>query len=258
MNKVDKLKLCFSCIDLTSLNHTDNENTISALVEKVNQIGTKFAGIPNVAAICVYPSLVSVVKKTLTNKNVKIASVAGGFPASLTFSDVKILECTEAVKSGANELDIVLPVGEFLQGNYDKVLKEIAFIKQKTLAHLKVILETGTLKTPEMIEKASWIAMEAGADFIKTSTGKTEPAATCNAFAVMANAVKSFYEKTGRQVGLKAAGGIVEANDAMEYFAIVEDILGENYLNSEYFRIGASRLANNLLSEIVGESIKIF
>lgn len=260
-DNIDKeiLKTCFSCIDLTSLNHTDNTKNISEMVNKVNNLSTNFPGMPNVAAICVYPAMVSEVKALLKTENVKIASVAGGFPSSQTFIGIKIAECLEAINAGADELDIVISVGEFISGNYDKVADEIYKIKKEIgTVHLKVILETGTLNSPELIYKASCIAMDSGADFIKTSTGKTLPAATPEAFYTMAVAARDFYNKQGRRIGLKAAGGIVSAKEAFVYFNIVKNELGCEYLVPEYFRIGASRLANNLLSEIEVKPVNIF
>ena len=249
------LKTCLRSIDMTSLNHTDSEESIATFVNKINTLNDNL----QFAAICVYPSFVKTVKKHLTSKTVKIAAVAGGFPSSQTFTDIKVAECKEAIKAGADELDIVILVGEFLAGEYDKVAGEISKIKKEIGdIHLKVILETGTLKSPELIYKASMLAMESGADFIKTSTGKTEPAATPEAFLVMALAVRDFYNKTGKRVGLKAAGGISTANEAYIYYNIFEKVLGKEYINPNYFRIGASRLANNLLSEIEGKPVKIF
>jgi deoxyribose-phosphate aldolase len=218
-----------------------------------------FPGLPNVAAICVYPTLVEIVKKNLSASGVNLASVAAGFPSSQTFIAVKELETKMAINNGANEIDIVLNLGNFLAEDYESVLQEISTLKKVCgTAHLKVILETGALKSYAKIWKASFLAMEAGADFIKTSTGKLEPAATPEATWVMCSAIKSYYKKTNKKVGFKAAGGIVETDDALRYIAIVKAILGDEWLNNNLFRIGASRLANNLLSSVKGESVSYF
>jgi deoxyribose-phosphate aldolase len=249
---INVLKLLFNCIDLTSLNTIDSTDTITTFVEKVNRFADTYPEMPEVAAICVFPVFSSVLKKSLKRDGVKKAVVSAGFPSSQTFTDVKKLETKRAVEFGANEIDIVLSVGEFLEGNYDFVYEEIISIKNLLKEiHLKVILETGALKTPEQIWMASLLSMEAGADFIKTSTGKMQPAATPEAFYVMARAVKAYHTKTGKKVGLKAAGGISTASEALVYYTIIKDVLGNDWLNNDLFRIGASRLANNLLSDIV-------
>lgn len=251
--KINKnyLKQLFSFIDLTSLNTVDNENDILRIVEKLNRFSERFPGINHVAAICVWPSLVYVPKRYLNEPGIKIASVAGGFPSSQTFLEVKCQEAEIAVKAGADEVDIVMNVGKFLSGDYISVAGEINAIKRSIgNSHLKVILETGVLKNAEQIRKASLLAIQSGADFIKTSTGKIEPAATYQAIYVMADAVGDYYRKTGRKTGLKPAGGIVAPEDAAMYSAIVEEILGEGWMTPELFRIGASRLGNNLLTAI--------
>ena len=252
-------ELALSCIDLTTLNSTDTPAHGVKLAMKVSRFSESFPGLPNVAAICVYPTLVEPVKKSLTASGVKLASVSAGFPSSQTFLDVKVLETMMTVTSGAEEIDIVLNLGAFLAGDYTSALREISTIKGACeKARLKVILETGALKDYSTIWKASMLAMEAGADFIKTSTGKLEPAATPEAAWVMCHAIKSYYEKTNIQVGFKAAGGIVETVDALQYIAIVNDVLGADWLNNKLFRIGASRLANNLLSSVSGEKVTYF
>lgn len=241
-------------IDLTSLNATDNKSTILHLTGKVNSFQGRFSNIPNVAAICVYPNFVPVVKEKLTAKNVKIASVAGAFPSSQTFRSIKVAECKMAADAGAEEIDIVIPVGAFLGNDYAMVAEEIRDIKEAIgEKHLKVIVESGLLGSYEAIYKASTIAMDAGADFIKTSTGKTNISATPEAAFVMCKAISDFYAETGIRVGFKAAGGIVTPADAFTYYKIVSSCLGKEWLNNNYFRIGASRLANNILSEIAGE-----
>ena len=252
INNVDVLKLIFNCIDLTSLNTTDSADSITDFVNKVNSFANDYPGMPEVAAVCVFPVFTPVLNTALKREKVKKAVVSAGFPSSQTFTDVKKLETQRAVEFGADEIDIVLSIGEFLEGNYDFVYEEVAGIKDVMKdAHLKVILETGALKSPEEIWMASLLSMEAGTDFIKTSTGKQQPAATPEAFYVMARAVKVFYEKTGKKIGLKAAGGISTTDDVLVYYNIVKTVLGDEWLNNNLFRIGASRLANNLLSDIV-------
>ncbi len=240
-------------IDLTSLNTTDNRSHIIHLTGKVNSFSGRFSNIPNVAAICVYPNFVSVVKEKLTVKNIKIVSVSGAFPSSQTFRSIKVAECKMAIDAGADEIDIVLPVGAFLGNDFQMVADEISEIKSVMgEKHLKVIVESGLLSAYEQIFKASMIAMDAGADFIKTSSGKTPVSATPEAAYVMCRAISDFREETGIKVGFKAAGGIVTAGDASIYYNLVHHCLGEEWLNNSLFRIGASRLANNILSEITG------
>jgi deoxyribose-phosphate aldolase len=240
-------------IDLTSLNTTDNKSHIIRLTGKVNSFSGRFSNIPNVAAICVYPNFVSVVKEKLTVKNVKIASVAGAFPSSQTFRSIKVSECKMAVEAGADEIDIVLPVGAFLGNDFAMVADEILEIKEALGdKRLKVIVESGLLGDYEQIFKASMIAMDAGADFIKTSTGKTTVSATPEAAFVICRAIMNFYTETGIKVGFKAAGGIVTTSEALTYYHIVKSCLGEEWLTNNLFRIGASRLANNILADISG------
>lgn len=240
-------------IDLTSLNTTDNKSNIIHITGKVNSFSGRFSNIPNVAAICVYPNFVSVVKEKLTVKNVKIASVAGAFPSSQTFRSIKVSECKMAVEAGADEIDIVLPVGAFLGNDFAQVADEIREIKEAIgEKHLKVIVESGLLGNYEQIFKASMIAMDAGADFIKTSTGKTSISATPEAAYVMCRAISDFYAETGIRVGFKAAGGITSTADALTYYQIVNSYLGEEWHSNTLFRIGASRLANNILADISG------
>jgi deoxyribose-phosphate aldolase len=240
-------------IDLTRLNTTDNKSQIIHFTGKVNSFTSKFPGVQNVAAICVFPNFVSVVKEKLTAKNVRIAAVAGGFPSSQTFRNIKVTESKMASDAGADEIDIVIPVGAFLGNDYASVADEIreikGVIKEK---QLKVIVESGLLNDNELIFKASMIAMDAGADFIKTSTGKVITSATPEAAFVMCRAIAGFYSETGIKVGFKPAGGIVTPEDAIIYYTIVKQCLGEEWLNNKLFRIGASRLANNVLSLIMG------
>ncbi len=246
-------------IDLTSLNTTDNKSNIIHFAGRVNSFSGRYSNIPNVAAICVYPNFVSVVKEKLTAKNVKIAAVAGAFPSGQTFRSIKVTECKMAIEAGADEIDIVIPVGAFLGNDFVVVIDEIREIKTAIGdKQLKVILESGLLSSHEQVFKASMIAMDAGADFIKTSTGKTAVSATPEAAFVMCRAISDFYSETGIRVGFKAAGGISNPSDAITYYYIVRHCLGEGWLNNTLFRIGASRLANNILSEISGSSADHF
>lgn len=259
LNTPEIYKKCFSSIDLTTLNATDTLQKGEKMASLVSNFSNTFKDLPNVAAICVYPTLVNMVRRNLKDENVKIASVAGGFPTAQTFIDIKISECVMAVENGADEVDIVISLGSFLSGDYDTVGAEIAQIKDAIEdAHLKVILETGALPDLSSIRLASLLAMESGADFIKTSTGKMEPAATPEAALVMVEAISDYYKKTGRRVGFKPAGGIVETCDAILYYNIVHTILGDAWMNPELFRIGASRLANNLLTDITGLEAQYF
>lgn len=251
-------KQCLNQIDLTSLNGTDTHAEIISMVEKVNGFKAKFPHLPNVGAICVYPSLVPVVKEHLT-ENIGIAAVSAGFPASQTFIEVKVAETAMCVMEGATEIDVVISIGKFLEGNYQEVYEELSEIKAACReAHLKVILETGALQSTSNIKKASVLAMASGADFIKTSTGKIPVAATLEATYVMCQAIKEWYEKTGVKVSYKPAGGIVTTEDAVKHYTIVKSVLGNEWLNNTMFRFGASRLANNLLSSIEGKEVKYF
>jgi deoxyribose-phosphate aldolase len=258
-NTREMQQLAFSCIDLTTLNSTDTVSHVKAFTSRVNDFNNDYPTMPNVAAICVYPNMVRSVKEVLVVEGVNIAAVAGGFPSSMTFIEMKVKEAEMAVDFGADEIDIVWPLWAFLDGN-KLICKEETFTIKEAIgeAHLKVILETGALAEPEKIHHASMLAMEAGADFIKTSTGKMSPAATPEAAIVMCHAIKEFWMKTGKQVGFKPAGGIVTTGDAVLYLTIVKEILGEEWMNPKLFRIGASRLANNLLSDLLGEEIKYF
>jgi len=249
--RTDLLKNVFGLLDLTTLNSTDTKAKVKEMCLKVNGFKDKFPTFPNVAAICVYPSLVSTVKSELSVKGIEIASVSAGFPSSQTYLEVKKLETKMAIENGASEIDIVISLGEFLAGNMQLVFDEIASIKDVVgNKHLKVILETGALVDPLKIWEASMISMHAGADFIKTSTGKIQPAATSEASVVMVEAIKQFNKMTGKMVGFKPAGGISNGHEALIYYTIVKQFLGEQWLSPTYFRIGASSLANNLLSEV--------
>ena len=226
-NSKEMLETALSCIDLTTLNSTDTISSVAAFTEKVNTYPLEFSGVKNVAAICVYPNMAHTVKTTLKVPNIQIAAVAGGFPSSMTFTKIKIDEAHLAVMAGASEIDIVLPLWEFLDGNYDSCIKEISAIKKAIGdAHLKVILESGVL-TIDQIWQASNLAIEAGADFIKTSTGKLPQAASPEAAYVMCMAIRQHFEETGKKIGFKPAGGIVTPEDAMLYLTIVQEILGD-------------------------------
>lgn len=247
----DVLKKIFSLIDLTTLSEQDNIENITRLCEKVNMLTETYPSVRGPAAICVYPDLVSVVKENLDNPLVNIASVGGGFPASQTFTNVKILEIEQAIKEGAEEIDYVIPVGKLLMGDLEYVQHEISLIKERIgSVLLKVILETGSLKDFSLIRKASLLAIISGADFIKTSTGKVIPGATPEAFITMCHSIRDYYNSTGKKIGIKPAGGISDTETALLYYSIVNQILGADWLNSERFRIGASRLANMILGKI--------
>ena len=252
--KKEILKEIYSCLDLTTLKCTDNAESVLAFTEKVNELDETHPDLKNVAAICVYPNFAGIVSQSLEVEGVEIACVSGGFPSSQTFPEVKIAETALALKEGATEIDIVMSVGKFLSCDYEGVCDEIQELKDLCGdKSLKVILETGALKSAENIKKASILSMYSGADFIKTSTGKEAPGATPEAAFIMCKAIKEYYAKSGRKVGFKAAGGITSIEDALLYYNIVEDVLGKEWLNSKLFRIGTSRLASTLLSEIAGE-----
>ena len=258
-NTEEVKKFLFNCIDLTTLNTTDSDESVMRFTEKVNRFDDEFPDLKNVAAICVYPNFAQVVKDTLEVEGINIACVSGGFPSSQTFTEVKIAETAMALADGADEIDIVIPVGAFLSGDYETMCEEIMELKETCKEHhLKVILETGALKTASNIKKASILSMYSGADFIKTSTGKQQPAATPEAAYVMCQAIKEYYEQTGNKVGFKPAGGINTVKDALIYYTIVKEVLGKEWLSNELFRLGTSRLANLLLSEIKGEELKFF
>lgn len=258
-NTEEVKKLLFNCIDLTTLNTSDSDESVMKFTEKVNKFDEEFAELKNVAAICVYPNFAQVVKDTLEVENVNIACVSAGFPSSQTFIEIKIAETAMAIMEGADEIDVVISVGKFLSGDYETMCEEIQEIKDTCKdKHLKVILETGALGSASNIKKASILSIYSGADFIKTSTGKQQPAATPEAALVMCQAIKEYYQETGSKIGFKPAGGINSVNDALVYYTIVKETLGEEWLNNKLFRLGTSRLANLLLSEIKGEEIKFF
>ena len=258
-NTPEVKKQLFNCIDLTTLKTEDCEESVLKFTERVNELDNEHPDLKNVAAICVYPNFAKIVSQSLEVESVNVACVSGGFPSSQTFTEVKVAETALALADGATEIDIVIPVGKFLSGDYEGMCDEIEEIKSICGdRQLKVILETGALKSVDNIWKASILAMYSGADFIKTSTGKQEPAATPEAAYVMCQAIKAYHEKTGRKVGFKPAGGINSVGDALVYYTIVKEVLGKEWLNNTLFRIGTSRLANLLLSDIVGEEVKYF
>ena len=249
-NTVDVKKEILNCIDLTTLKCTDTEESVMKFTEKVNEFVDKYPDLDNVAAICVYPNMAEIVSDSLEADNVKVACVSGGFPSSQTFMEVKVAETAMAIHAGAEEIDIVMPIGKFLCDDYEGMCDEIG--------ELKVILETGALRTASNIKKAAILAMYSGADFIKTSTGKEAISATPEAALVMCEAIKEYHRETGRKVGFKAAGGIDSVKKALAYYTIVKEVLGEEWLNNGLFRIGTSRLTNLLLSDIIGEEVKFF
>ena len=251
---------CFRSIDLTSLGATDSHEHIERFVAKAVRFPGHYPDIENVASVCVYPVFVETAGLVIADSGMTITSVAGGFPSSQTYLEVKMLETAMAVENGADEIDVVISLGEMLSGEYDLMGNEIETLRNEVGDDvvLKVILESGVLARPELIHRAAVIAMEAGADFIKTSTGKQQPAATPEAALVMCQAIKEYHELTGIKVGFKPAGGINCVNDALIYYTIVKEVLGEEWLNNELFRLGTSRLANLLLSEIKGEEMKFF
>ena len=253
-------KFCYSTIDLTTLSCNDSVGSVTAFATKAAEFYQKFPHIHNVASICVYPSFVETVGLAVDGTPMRITSVAGGFPASQTFVEVKALEIAMAVENGADEIDIVMNVGNMLSGEYNEAASEVAVLREECTEDvvLKVIIESGALKTPELIRKASLLSMFAGADFVKTSTGKIDVAATPEAAVVMCQAIRDYYEKTGKKIGFKAAGGVRTAEDAALYYTIVEETLGKEWLTSELFRIGASSVANNLISAIEGTPVKYF
>ncbi|MBR6264227.1 MAG: deoxyribose-phosphate aldolase [Prevotella sp.] len=252
-------KFLMGSVELTSLSTTDSDVSIMAFTEKVNQFDDAYPQLPHVATICVYPCFASVVSNTLDVEGVEIACVSGSFPSSQALIEVKVAETALAVKDGATEIDIVMPVGKFLSGDYEGVCDDISELKQACGDKaMKVILETGCLKTAKNIKIASILSMYAGADYIKTSTGKLSPAATPEAAYVMCQAIKEYYDETGIQIGFKPAGGLNTVTDALIYYTIVKEILGEKWLTNKWFRLGTSRLANMLLSEVIGEETKFF
>jgi deoxyribose-phosphate aldolase len=257
-DNVEVYKQCLNQIDLTTLSGDDTVKRVATMAQRVNEFKNSFPHLPNVAAICVYPAMVPVVKEYL-KEDIGIASVAAGFPASQTFIEVKVAETAMAVMEGATEIDVVISIGKFLEEDYQTVYDELCELRAASrTAHLKVILETGMLQSMANVKKAAIIAMAAGADFIKTSTGKTPVAATPEATWTMCQAIKEWKEKTGKIIGYKPAGGIATTPEAVAHYTIVKTVLGNEWLNNKLFRFGASRLANNLLSSIEGKEVKYF
>ena len=259
----DKLTDILGMIDLTSLTVSDTPSGISAMVGKVNDFNSRFPDYPVPASVCVYPNFAATVASLRADRALHVTVVGGTFPASQSFLEVKTLECSMAVRSGADEVDIVLPLNSFLDGRPEESRKEITEIGLAVKAErkdtvLKVILETGVLSSDSLIREASFLAMESGADFIKTSTGKTAVSATPGAAETMCGCIAEYFRKTGRKVGFKAAGGISKSEDALVYYDIVSDILGDEWLDKRHFRFGASRLANNILSELEGREVKYY
>lgn len=258
-NNLEVKKFLMGSIELTSLKSTDSEESILKFTEKVNEFEDVYPDLPHVATICVYPCYASIVSQSLQVEGVEVACVSGSFPSSQTLLEVKTIETALALKDGATEIDIVMSVGKFLSSDYETLCDEISELKAICGERkMKVILETGLLGSAENIKKASILAMYSGADYIKTSTGKEKPAATPEAAYVMCEAIKEYYDKTGIQIGFKPAGGLNTVHDALVYYTIVKEVLGEKWLTNEWFRLGTSRLANLLLSDVLGEETKFF
>lgn len=259
-NTVEVYKKCFNLIDLTSLNSTDTEDQIGTMMQKVNDFPESYPEMPNVAAVCIYPSLVPVTRAVLDRENgVNIAAVAACFPSSQSFIEVKVAETALTVQAGADEIDVVISIGKFFSGFHSEVYEELKELKAACgKAHLKVILESGALRSAVEIKQASLLAIAAGADFIKTSTGKSDPAATLEAAYIMSGAIKEYYEKTGIKIGFKPAGGVATTEEAVKFYTVVHSVLGDDWMNNKLFRFGASRLANNLLSSIYDKTVKYF
>ena len=259
-DNLDVKRFLFGSIELTTLKTTDSEESVLAFTERVNEFENAYPDLPHVATVCVYPCFASIVSQTLEVEGVEVACVSGSFPSSQALIEVKVAETALAVKDGATEIDIVMPVGKFLSGDYEGVADDISELKQTcgNSVAMKVILETGDLKTAANIKKAAILSMYAGADYIKTSTGKEKVSATPEAAYVMCQAIREYYDETGIQIGFKPAGGINSPMDALIYYTIVKETLGDKWLSNKWFRLGTSRLANMLLSEIEGQEVKFF
>lgn len=258
-SKVQALMMALSMIDLTTLEGMDTPGKVIQLCHKAKNPHAALPELPTVAAVCVYPNMVSVARKALRGTDINVASVATAFPSGMSTLEAKLEETRKAVEDGADEIDMVISRGEFLKGNFSYVFDEIVAIKEACKdVHLKVILETGELQTYENVRKASDLAMYAGADFIKTSTGKVSPAATQPVTLVMLEAIRDFYYKTGRRVGMKPAGGIRKAKQAIQYLVLVKETLGADWLTPDYLRFGASSLANDLLMQIVKQQTGVY
>ncbi len=258
-SKMHALKLAMSMMDLTTLEAKDTPGKVRQLCAKAIRPHEAMPDLPSAAAVCVYPTMVRVAKEALGNSGVKVAAVATAFPSGMSTRKVKLDETKFAVNEGADEIDMVISRGHFLAGEYNYVFDEIAAVKEACgEAHLKVILETGELSTLDNVRKASDIAMYAGADFIKTSTGKVQPAATLPVTLVMLEAIRDFYYKEGKMIGMKPAGGIATAKLAIQYLVVLNETLGEAWMNPNYFRFGASSLANDLLMQIVKQTTGVY
>ena len=258
-SKVEALKMVLSMIDLTTLEGQDTPGKVRQLCQKALHLHDSMPGLPHVAAVCVYPTMVGVAKQALGDNDIKVASVATAFPSGMTPRQIKLEETRIAVDDGADEIDMVISRGAFLQGEYGFVFDEIAAIKEACgKAHLKVILETGELGTLDRIRRASVLAMHAGADFIKTSTGKIQPAATMPVALVMLQAIRDYYYETGRMVGMKPAGGISKAKLAVHYLVMLRETLGQTWMTKEWFRFGASSLANDVLMQLQKQATGVY
>lgn len=257
--KINGLKLVLNMIDLTTLEGKDTDGKVKQLCYKAQHLHDAYPGLPTVAAVCVYPSMVKVAKQALGNSGVKVAAVATAFPSGQAPRDVKIRDTKFAVDQGADEIDMVISRGKFHMGEYNFVFDEIAAVKEACgNARLKVILETGELVTYDKVRRASDIAMYAGADFIKTSTGKISPAATLPVTLVMLEAIRDFYYKTGKKIAMKPAGGISKAKLALHYLVLLNEVLGEEWMNNEWFRFGASSLANDILMQLMKQRTGVY
>ncbi len=258
-SKVEALKLTLSMIDLTTLEGQDTPGKVRQLCQKAMHLHDSMPGLPHVAAVCVYPNMVGVAKDALAGTDINIASVATAFPSGMSSLDIKLEDTRMAVEAGANEIDMVISRGEFLAGNYQAVFDEIVAVKEACGdAHLKVILETGELKTLDRVRRASVLAMHAGADFIKTSTGKIQPAATMQVTLTMLQAIRDYYYETGRMVGMKPAGGISNAKLAIHYLVMLHETLGNAWMTPEWFRFGASSLANDVLMQLMKQQTGVY
>jgi len=258
-SKVLALKLALSMIDLTTLEGADSPGKVRQMCYKAAHLHDALPGVPHVAAVCVYPTLVKLARETVKGTGIKVAAVATGFPSGQYPLDVKLRDTRYAVGEGADEIDMVISRGQFLAGDYGYVFDEIAAVKEACgAAHLKVILETGELQTFDNVRRASDLAMHAGADFIKTSTGKVQPAATLPVTLVMLEAIRDFFYATGKKIGMKPAGGISTAKVALQYLVTLRETLGQDWLTPDLFRIGASRLANDILMQLAKEKTGVY
>ena len=258
-NTTEVKKFLMGSVELTTLKTTDSDESVLKFTERVNEFEDAYPDLPHVATICVFPCFAQIVSQSLEVEGVEIACVSGSFPSSQALIEVKVAETALAIKDGATEIDMVMSVGKFLSGDYETVCDEISELKAVCgEKKLKVILETGLLPSCADIKTASLLSMYAGADYIKTSTGKEQPAATPEAAYVMCHAIKEYYDKTGVRIGFKPAGGLNTVHDALVYYTIVKEVLGEEWLTNQYLRLGTSRLANLLLSEVIGEEVKFF